>query len=124
MELRINDYTYNLPTERIALYPLEKRDDAKLLIYNKGHIDHKKFNDLSQQLPDNTLLFFNDTKVIPARLYFEKDTGAKIELFLLSPVAPSSIMVQAMEARNTCTWKCTIGNLKRWNVNKKLSKPI
>jgi S-adenosylmethionine:tRNA ribosyltransferase-isomerase len=114
MNLNIHDYTYTLPAERIALYPLSKRDDAKLLIYKKGIINHEKFSSLSEFLPEDTLLVFNDTKVIPARLNFLKDTGANIELFLLNPVLPSNLMIQVMEARNTCTWKCAIGNLKRW----------
>ncbi len=123
MNLNINDYTYNLPQERIALYPLAKRDDSNLLIYNKGEILHKKFNSLSDYLPGDSLLFFNNTKVIPARLHFQKDTGAVIELFLLTPISPSNLMVQAMQAHKTCVWKCAIGNLKRW-TNKPLTKNI
>ncbi len=113
-ELNINDFTYELPADRIALYPLEKRDQSKLLVYQQGKILHERFRSLVDFLPDNSLLFFNDTKVIPARLHFTKDTGAVIEIFLLHPVTPSSLVAEAMQAHTQSSWKCTIGNLKRW----------
>jgi S-adenosylmethionine:tRNA ribosyltransferase-isomerase len=124
MNLTINDYTYDLPPDRIARYPLEKRDESRLLIYNKGEIRHAYFNTLSEFIPANSLLFFNNTKVIPARLRFTKDTGAVIELFLLTPVAPSPLMAEAMLARHTCSWKCTIGNSKRWSSDKTLLETV
>lgn len=124
MNLNINNYTYNLPTDRIAHYPLTKRDDSKLLVYTKGQIEHKHFDALPDILPKNTILFFNNTKVIPARLNFQKDTGADIEVFLLAPMLPSSLLADAMLSQQTCTWKCTIGNLKRWTQNKTLTKVI
>jgi len=77
-ELNINDYTYELPPHRIALYPLEKRDTSKLLVYQNGEITHSDFKHLPDYLPNNSFLFFNDTKVIPARLHFIKETGAEI----------------------------------------------
>src|SRR6187549_2046364 len=123
-ELNINDYTYELPPNRIALYPLEKRDTSKLLIYQNGEISHSNFNRLPDYLPDNTLLFFNDTKVIPARLHFTKETGAEIEIFILHPLAPSTLVVETMAAHTSCTWKCTIGNLKRWTEGKPLIKQL
>jgi S-adenosylmethionine:tRNA ribosyltransferase-isomerase len=113
-ELNINDFTYDLPADRIALYPLDKRDQSKLLVYHKGEIMHEQFRSLADFLPASTMLFFNDTKVIPARLHFAKETGASIEVFLLHPVTPSSLLAEAMQAHEKCTWKCTIGNLKRW----------
>jgi S-adenosylmethionine:tRNA ribosyltransferase-isomerase len=113
-ELNINDFTYELPADRIALYPLEKRDQSKLLVYQHGTIVHERFHSLINFLPDNALLFFNDTKVIPARLHFAKETGATIEIFLLHPVTPSSLVAEAMQAQTQSSWKCTIGNLKRW----------
>jgi S-adenosylmethionine:tRNA ribosyltransferase-isomerase len=123
-EININDYAYSLPQERIALFPLRSRDQSKLLFYNKGKITHEVFSSLPQHLPDNSLLFFNDTKVIPARLHFKKDTGAEIEIFLLSPVAPSSLLVEVMQVTDACSWKCTIGNLKRWTEGTILKKKI
>jgi S-adenosylmethionine:tRNA ribosyltransferase-isomerase len=113
-ELNINDFTYELPADRIALYPLEKRDQSKLLVYQNGKIAHERFRSLVDFLPNNATLFFNDTKVIPARLHFTKDTGAVIEIFLLHPVTPSSLVAEAMQAQTQSSWKCTIGNLKRW----------
>jgi S-adenosylmethionine:tRNA ribosyltransferase-isomerase len=115
MAINIKDYTYTLPTARIALFPLEKREQSKLLVSIKGKISHQQFADLPVLLPANTHLYFNNTKVIPARLHFQKETGASIEIFLLNPVEPSSLMIMAMESKNWCTWRCTIGNLKKWN---------
>ena len=114
MDISINDYTYTLPPERIAVYPLANRDQSKLLVYDRGVIDHQIFSSLPGLLPADSLLFFNDTKVIPARLHFQKDTGAVIEIFLLHPVLPSSLVMEAMQAHRRCTWQCTVGNLKRW----------
>lgn len=116
--INIQEYTYPLPADRIALHPLEERDSSKLLVYKKGEITHQIFNQLPYQLPENTLLVFNDTKVIPARIIFTKDTGAEIEIFLLNPIAPSTIMADVMYAKGSCTWECTIGNLKRWKESK------
>lgn len=120
--ISIQDYTYTLPEERIADVPLEHRDASKLLVYNHGKIEHRKFTSLPGYLPANTLLFFNNTKVIPARIYFHKETGATIEVFLLQPVQPSSILAETMQATKSCQWYCTIGNLKRWKDQLKLSK--
>jgi len=112
--LNINDYTYDLPAEQIALHPLAQRDAAKLLVYRQGVIEHTTFRFIADYLPANTTLFFNDTKVIRARLLFRKPTGAEIEIFLLSPVAPFTDMARAMQATAKSSWQCSIGNLKRW----------
>jgi len=120
----INHYTYSLPSERIALFPLENRDQSKLLVYQQGKVEHRQFQSLPDLLPSNTLLFFNDTKVIPARLHFTKETGAVIEVFLLSPIAPSTLLAEAMVAHRVSRWKCTIGNLKRWTEGKRIEKKI
>src|SRR6187402_1417602 len=112
MNLNLKDFTYILPQERIALYPLVTRDSSKLLVYNQGDIKDEQFSSLDQYIKADSLLFFNDTKVIPARLHFLKDTGAEIEIFLLNPVQPSVLVVEAMQTTKTCSWKCTIGNLK------------
>jgi len=116
----INDYTYTLPEERIALHPLPERDQSKLLVYQEKNIIHSNFSRLSDFLPPGSILFFNNTKVIPARLLFKKETGATIEIFLLDPVWPSPIVSQAMTATQKSQWHCTIGNLKRWTENSKL----
>ena len=85
MKIDVDDYTYNLPQERIAQYPLPQRDQSKLLVYDQGTIRHESFTNLTEYLPPGSSLFFNQTKVIPARLLFQKNTGAVIEIFLLSP---------------------------------------
>ena len=120
--IRLEDYSYLLPESRIAQIPLEKRDGAKLLHYKNGKISHQNFYDLTDFLPENSLLVFNDTKVIPARLFFQKaskndnkeNSGAIIEVFLLSPKLPSTVMSLVMQETKSCTWFCMIGNKKRW----------
>lgn len=124
MQLNIDDFTYSLPPERIASYPLDNRDESKLLVYKNGEIIHEQFRSIAGHLPDDTLLFFNDTKVIPARLHFSKDTGAQIEIFLLHPVNPSPLLMEVMQAEQTCSWVCTIGNVKRWKEGTALTRRI
>ncbi len=120
----ITDYYYDLPPEKIAIYPLPNRDDSKLLIYKNGVITHSHFRQLADFLPEKSFLFFNDTKVIPARMMFRKDSGAAIEVFLLSPVKPSSLFSEVMQSTSACTWTCAIGNLKRWKIDTSLLLPI
>ncbi len=120
----IKDYWYGLPQDRIALYPLPERDKSKLLVYKDGAVHHSKFEQLLTFLPRQSTLFFNNTRVIPARLYFQKETGATIELFLLHPVSPRASAQQAMEAKESNRWVCTIGNLKRWSEGTKLNKSV
>jgi S-adenosylmethionine:tRNA ribosyltransferase-isomerase len=122
--LNVSDYTYELPHERIALFPLEKRDASKLLVYQRGTIKHTRFDTLASHIPSNATLIFNDTRVIPARLYFQKETGATIEIFLLHPLKPSSLLVETMIAQERSTWECTVGNLKKWTEHTTLSKKI
>ena len=124
MKIDVDDYTYHLPQERIAQYPLAQRDQSKLLVYDQGAIRHESFTNLADYLPAGSSLFFNETKVIPARLLFPKETGAVIEIFLLSPVRPSSLLLDVMQSSITCSWKCVIGNLKRWTTNTVLSIKI
>ncbi|MCA6073290.1 S-adenosylmethionine:tRNA ribosyltransferase-isomerase [Fulvivirga sedimenti] len=113
-KIQLSDYTYELPAHRIAEKPLPERDQSKLLIYQKGYISHHIFNTLSEQLPDSSSLFFNDTKVIPARIIFQRSTGALIEVFLLEPVLPSPDIATAMSCTVESTWKCLVGNFKKW----------
>lgn len=122
--INIQEYTYYLPDERIAYEPLATRDESKLLVYNQGTIEHQVFKNLADFLPERCTLIFNDTKVIPARLLFQKDSGATIEVFLLSPVAPDQLLAGAMLAKNACTWQCTIGNLKRWKEGQPMVRQI
>lgn len=113
-EIRLDDYTYHLPEERIATFPVEPRDHSRLLVYQNQTITHTEFYRIADFLPANTLLVFNDTKVIPARLYFRRDTGALIEIFLLQPQNHSQTVHEAMRQTGECTWECMIGNKKRW----------
>ena len=112
-EIRIEDYNYSLPDERIAKYPLPRRDESKLLVYRDGTVVQKHFYDLPGLLPQDCIMVFNDTKVVPARLFFRRDTGARIEIFCLEPVSPSEYALNFASTRS-CTWKCVIGNAKRW----------
>jgi S-adenosylmethionine:tRNA ribosyltransferase-isomerase len=122
--IHISDYRYILPEERIAQYPLSKRDESKLLVYRKGKIQHGIFKNLPTLLPEKAFLFFNDTKVIPARIHFKKETGAEIEIFLLAPLAPSTVVAEAMTTQVRCIWHCIIGNLKRWKEASVLIKDL
>ncbi len=112
--IHLSDYQYELPEDRIRKHAIAKRDQSKLLHYKKGEITHKVFDQITELLPPNSQLFFNNTKVIPARIHLQKSTGANIEIFLLNPVAPSSLVIEAMEVKGKCTWSCMVGNLKRW----------
>lgn len=114
MTLSLKDYSYELPESRIAKYPPKERGRSKLLIYNKGRIEHNTFSDLTEALPTNATLVFNDTKVIPARIVLYKETGARIEIFLLEPISPSKVHEEVMSSRDQCSWKCLIGNAKKW----------
>ncbi|MEO1259823.1 MAG: S-adenosylmethionine:tRNA ribosyltransferase-isomerase [Bacteroidota bacterium] len=109
----IQAFNYELPDERIAKYPLKKRDSSKLLVWEEGKTSHRIFHNLPQLLQGNEMLFFNNTKVIPARLFFRKEAGSLIETFLLSPLHPP-LVEQAMQATDTTTWFCAVGNLRRW----------
>lgn len=121
---QLNEYHYELPEDSIAKFPLEKRDASKLLHFENGAVEHFKFSDLPKLLPQNSHLVFNDTRVIPARMHFRKATGAAIELFLLNPVAPSTLIQQSMQSQGPVTWKCMIGNLKRWKAGEELENEI
>ena len=112
-ELHIEDYSYPLPDERIAKYPLPERDASKLLIYRDGQVRASIFRNLAQELPAGSLMVFNDTKVVPARLFFRRPTGARIEIFCLEPVEPAEYNTN-FAATERCRWKCVIGNAKRW----------
>lgn len=113
-KIDLKEYEYTLPDDRIAKFPLEKRDSSKLLQVQNGKIDHLHFYNLPDLLPADTLLVYNDTKVIPARLIFQRRTGAKIEIFLLQPIAPTTVISEIMLAKHPVTWETMIGNVKKW----------
>lgn len=107
-------YDYELPEERIARYPLSERDKSKLLVYNQGNIEEGHFGDVESFLPRGGFtMVFNNTKVIRARLMFHKETGAQIEIFCLEPLVPGEVQQAFTETKST-TWKCIIGNSKKW----------
>jgi S-adenosylmethionine:tRNA ribosyltransferase-isomerase len=112
-EIHIEDYNYPLPDERIAKYPLSERDASKLLFYKNSTPEEGKFVDIAQHLPEGSMMVFNDTKVVPARLHFQRETGAHIEIFCLEPVMPQEY-VTMFEVTDRCRWKCIVGNVKRW----------
>ena len=112
-EIRIEDYNYPLPDERIAKYPLSSRDSSQLLVYRDGIPSCKSFKQIPDYIPGDALMVFNDTKVVPARLHFQRSTGAHIEIFCLEPVQPEEY-VSMFAVTDCCRWKCIVGNVKRW----------
>ena len=112
-KIKIEDYSYSLPDERIAKYPLDKRDNSKLLIFRDNNISESVFSNLPNQLPDSSFIVFNNTKVVPARLFFKKETGAVIEIFCLNPVLPNEYNL-VFSTTEECVWSCVVGNAKRW----------
>ena len=111
--IQIKDFNYNLLDERIAKFPLAKRDNSKLLLYRHGEVTEDVFHNIAQYLPKGALMVFNNTKVIQARLHFRKETGALIEVFLLEPYMPADYE-QMFQTTGHCSWLCMIGNLKKW----------
>ncbi len=111
--IRISDYNYPLPDERIAKFPIPQRDHSKLLIYNKGEVGEDHFYHLPKYLPSGALMVFNNTKVIQARMHFRKSTGALIEVFLLEPAEPTDYELM-FQTTARCSWYCLVGNLKKW----------
>ena len=112
-DIRIADFSYELPDERIAKYPLAERDASKLLIYNHGSISHRHFRDVSELLPEGSLMVMNNTRVIQARMHFRKETGALIEVFCLEPARPNDYVLMFQQTA-ACTWHCLVGNSKKW----------
>ena len=112
-EIHISDYSYDLPDERIAKFPMAERDHSKLLLYNKGVVGEDVFYNLPKYLPQGALMVMNNTKVIQARLHFRKSTGALIEIFLLEPAVPADYE-QMFQQTHRCSWLCLVGNQKKW----------
>jgi S-adenosylmethionine:tRNA ribosyltransferase-isomerase len=111
--ISIGEYDYPLPDERIAKYPLQQRDASKLLIYKEGVIRESIFRNAAEFLPPDSLLVYNNTRVIRARMVFRKATGARIEIFCLEPAEPADYAL-SLGATGKCSWNCMIGNLKKW----------
>ena len=113
--ININDYDYPLPDERIAKFPLSERDKSKLLVYRGGEILERHFSDIPEMLPEGSLLVFNNTKVVRARLVMHKPSGARVEVFCLEPHAPADYEhAFAVKGECECEWSCIVGNLKKW----------
>ena len=111
--IKIEAYSYDLPEERIAKFPLAEREASRLLVYGDGQIEEGHFADVRRLLRPGQTLIFNNTKVIHARIFFRKPTGAVIEVFCLEPFAPVDY-ARNFAARNACEWSCMVGNLKKW----------
>jgi len=113
--ISVKAFDYNLPEERIAKYPLTNRDASKLLVYDSGRITNDRFRNITRYISPGNLLVFNNAQVVYARLFFQKSTGAKIEIFCLEPVEPPDY-ASAFKQNKTVRWKCMVGNLKKWKT--------
>jgi S-adenosylmethionine:tRNA ribosyltransferase-isomerase len=116
-KINIADFDYELPKERIAQYPVKTRDDSRLLILDKGTVSHNQFRNIAEYIPSGSLLVFNNSKVIRARLLFEKETGAVIEVLCLEPLSPAGYDL-SLGSAEPVEWKCMVGNLKKWKRGK------
>lgn len=122
--LSITDFIYDLPDNRIAKHPLAERDNSKLLVYKSGKIEEATYRDVDQFLPEETLLVFNNTKVVEARLLFQKPTGGVIEIFCLEPDDRYADITSAMAQKGKVLWKCLVGGASKWKHGMKLQKVV
>jgi S-adenosylmethionine:tRNA ribosyltransferase-isomerase len=118
-KIKLSDYQYFLPEEKIAKYPVSPRDASKLLVYQNGYIEESHFYELAKFIPSNSLIVFNNTRVIPARIHFKKETGSIIEILLLEPFNNSYEKI--FQEKYKVQWKCMVGNAKKWKINEKLT---
>lgn len=109
----VAEFTYELPDEKIALFPLSERDQSRLLVWNKGEISESVFGDIAEIIPEKSMLVFNNTRVIHARLFFRRETGSRIEIFCLEPHKPSDYQL-SFQKTDSVEWKCLVGNAKKW----------
>ena len=123
-DISIADYSYHLPDHRIAYHPLAERDASKLLIWQAGRIHEDKYRNLAAHLPEGALMVFNNTRVVEARIVFQKETGARIEIFCLEPADEYKGMAAAMTQQGRVRWKCLIGGASKWKPGQVLSKTI
>ena len=121
--ISINDFSYHLPDERIAAFPLKERDESKLLVYKEGNITEDIYKNIAQHIPEDSLLVFNNTKVIQARILFQKQTGGVIEIFCLEPYETNNEYSVVMGKKATVRWKCMIGGAGKWKAGS-LNKEI
>ena len=111
--IKISEFNYPLPDDRIAKFPLSNRDESKLLVYRQGEVSEDCFTSLPNYLEPGEMMVFNNTKVIQARLHFRKETGALIEVFCLEPIQPNDYVLSFQQTQK-CSWLCMVGNLKKW----------
>ena len=123
-DISIHDFEYDLPDERIAKYPLEDRDASKLLLYRNGEISNTNFKHLADHLPANSVLVFNNSKVVEARLLFQKESGGVIEIFALEPHEKYPDITTAMLATGSIQYKCLVGGAGKWKHGMILSKNV
>ena len=123
LTLQIADFDYTLPEDRIAAQPLPNREDSKLLVYRHGSLSDSHYRNIAEQLPVDGLMFFNNTRVIGARILFSKPTGGVIEIFLLQPADRSLALEQALQQHSPVEWKCLIGGASKWKAGMILSRP-
>jgi S-adenosylmethionine:tRNA ribosyltransferase-isomerase len=119
--IKMEDYHYPLPEEKIAFFPTSERASSKLLVYKNNQISDHHFSEISEILPSDSFLIFNNTKVIPARLVFHKESGTRIEIFCLEPLDDKGEHQKAMSRQKSAHWKCIVGNLKRWKTPVKMT---
>jgi S-adenosylmethionine:tRNA ribosyltransferase-isomerase len=122
--IKSTDYTYELPQNRIALYPLQKRDESKLLVYKNGNISSDIFKNITRYIPENSIIILNNTKVVNARIYFKKNTGARIEIFCLEPEKGLSHLEAAYTEKGSSVWKCLIGKAGKWKSGQSLQTSL
>lgn len=123
-EVRIQEYDYELPDDRIAIYPKDQRDESKLLMFQNNQVSHQVFSELPNLLPEGSCLIFNNTKVIPARILIEKSTGASIELFLLRPNQNQNFTEVLHSNQQKMVWEALVGNKKRWKEGDAIKKIV
>ncbi len=123
-DISIQAFDYELPDAHIAFFPSQMRDESRLLVHNKGLTSHHSFKHLPELVPGDSLFIFNNTKVIPARIQLQKESGTTIEIFLLKPLVDNVATQQVMEQRSEITWECLVGNKKRWKSGESLNKTI
>jgi S-adenosylmethionine:tRNA ribosyltransferase-isomerase len=123
-DILIKDFTYVLPDEKIAAFPLQQRDASKILLYKEGLISQDVYANIADHLPENALLIFNNTKVIEARIIFKKPTGASIEILCLEPHEQYKDVTTAMATQKKVLWKCLVGGVSKWKAGQVLEKKI
>ena len=116
-DIKIQDYTYDLPEERIAKFPLEERDGSKLLVYKNGLLKDEDFKSIAAQIEPGTIMVFNNSKVVNARLIFKKESGGVVEIFCLAPAESYTDIAFAMQQKNKVYWQCLVGGAKKWKDN-------